>query len=525
MSVVNQAQSRRLVAVHGWSGTVLGLLLYVVVLTGAIAVFAHEIGEWATGGHASVEAFAQPIGPRLEELAEDVKPEYLDEVVVFSDSAGNIQVRFHTHEERDGGRIEDIGVRYILDGNNLEVLQRDEGWFSELPRDTSGALEDFIVDVHVNLYAPFPWGLYATGILGLLMLSAVISGVLLHKHIIKDLFVSPRKSSKLLFRKDRHVLAGSWSLPFGFVLAFTGAFYSFAISIGLPVVAMVAFGGDQEQMIETILGAPVPENTAPAQLASLEDVIADTTRRNGAPPVSLTVSHWGRADAVISVFHGPTEEQLYGQVHLFEGTSGEYKGPKPIVGTEPSMGAAVVGLIGPLHFGNFGGLLSKIVWLSLGLACCYVTLTGLQMWVERRAESKAWQRLGRLIPIVGYGTAISLAGAGFGYFLSAGGDPSVWVTRAFVITAVLCIMAGYAVRDRRLMENVFRAALGLGLLALPVLRILTGGPGWGEACGAGASMVIGVDLVMVIAGAAALRSVSRERATARSVQPAVESAV
>ena len=53
MSFVSQAKTKRLLAVHGWSGTILGLLLYVVIFTGAIVVFADEIGAWSRGavGH------------------------------------------------------------------------------------------------------------------------------------------------------------------------------------------------------------------------------------------------------------------------------------------------------------------------------------------------------------------------------------------------------------------------------------------------------------------------------------------
>lgn len=523
MSVVNQAQSKRLVAVHGWSGTILGLLLYVVVLTGAVAVFASEIGEWSAGGRPSASALERPVDARLKELASEVDPAYLDEVVAFSNSGGELVVFFHTHEVRADGTPGDVGVRFYLDPETLEVVRRYEGFSSEMPADPAGALDDFIVDLHVNLYAPHPWGLYATGILGFVMLIAAISGILLHKHVIKDLFVAPRNSSRLLFRKDRHVLAGSWGLPFGFLLAFTGAFFSFAGALGLPVVAMVAFGGDQIKMIETIVGVPTAEDPTPAELADLDAILTESTARAESVPLSIVVSHWGRADATITLFHPATEAGLTGDNHVYAGASGDYRGTRPFIGTQPSAGNTVIGLMGPLHFGNFGGLLGKIVWLSLGFALCYVTLTGLQLWAERRREERVWKRLARSIPIVGYGTAIALAGAGVGFFLSfASGDPRVWVPLAFLITSIACVIAGLLTADVKRLSTFYRYALGVGLVALPVLRILTGGPGWANLFDAGTVTVIGVDLVLLVAGIATLLSIRGLRASAPRRQPSVE---
>ena len=69
------------------------------------------------------------------------------------------------------------------------------------------------------------------------MMAAVVSGVLMHRHLIRDLFVAERPGRRLVSARDRHVLAASWSIPFAFVLAFTGSFFSFAGTVGLPLVA------------------------------------------------------------------------------------------------------------------------------------------------------------------------------------------------------------------------------------------------------------------------------------------------
>src|SRR3546814_18195836 len=102
-----------------------------------------------------------------------------------------------------------------------------------------------------------PWGRIGTGILGLLMMTAEMSGVLMHRNMIRDLFVAERPGRRLVSARDRHVLASSWSLPFAIILAFTGSFFSFALSVSFPIVAQVAFGGDREAMAHTLFAAPV----------------------------------------------------------------------------------------------------------------------------------------------------------------------------------------------------------------------------------------------------------------------------
>src|SRR5262249_48918523 len=124
---------------------------------------------------------------------------------------------------------------------------------------------------------------------------------IVHRHLIADLFTMRLNHDALLRRRDLHVIAGSWNLPFAFILAFTGSFFSFASSVGLPAIAMVKFGGDQEALIDTLYGAARPENRAAAPFANLEAMIADTRQRNHAEPTYIGIEHYGRADATVSI--------------------------------------------------------------------------------------------------------------------------------------------------------------------------------------------------------------------------------
>ncbi|MEO0435621.1 MAG: PepSY-associated TM helix domain-containing protein [Pseudomonadota bacterium] len=510
MSFLAQASAKRVLALHGWSGTLLGLLLYVVIITGTISVFAAELGQWAAGREQAAAPLAPPLDSRLRELASSVDTKYQEELFVYPMSDGAISAFFHAHVEKDSGQVAEKGVRFMLAPDDGSVLQRDEGFADELPDYAPSALAHFITELHINLHAPQPWGLFATGLLGLSMLIAVISGILLHKHLIKELLVNPRKNNFLLNRRDRHVLAGTWSLPFGFLLAFTGTFYSFAGSVTLPVVAYVAFGGDQEKMIEALIASDLADSDTPAEIGNLDAMIADSMARSGAAPSYLFIQKWGRQDALVQIQNNVDEEKLTGQLHRYAGATGEHLGLKPLVGNEPSIGNTVLALVAPLHFGNFAGLLSKIVWFSLGIAMCYVTLTGLQLWTARRADDPTWAWLERGVMVVGYGTGIAMAGAGIGFFPGLiNGEASAYTSYGFLGSGAFAVLLGLVVRDREKLAQALRLALGVALILLPVTRILTGGDGWASLFEQRSLLIVGMDIALLTGGALALATMRR----------------
>ncbi len=500
---LSQVRTKRLVAIHGWSGVILGLLLYVVILTGAVAVFSFEIGSWSASGTKSAEPFARPFDETLRRLAESVPATYHDDISVFPNSAGHIVAFLHTHTTNAEGDPDEKGVLFEVHPKTHAILAQREGFASEIfGVDPWSALDEFLVELHVNLHLPDPWGLYATGILGLLMLASAISGILIHRHLIQDLFVAPRLSSRLLNARDRHNLAGTWSLPFAFVLAFTGAYLSFALSLGLPTIGAVAFGGDQVALIERLIGVREAEDPTTAPLANIDGMLAASAEAGGTAPRGFIVRHWGRADATVTVSHLPAEGDLTAAQQLFDGPSGRHLGPKPGIGTKPSAGSTILGLIFPLHFGNFAGVLSRTVWFALGLVSCYVTLTGLRLWMARRDEHPVWRRLARAVAVVGYGLPIAIAGSGIGFFLSLPAEQTLfWTPAAFSIASAVAIGVGLVVHKDRTLARIYRLMLGIAFIALPLLRMGLGGFGWGHLMESGNGKVVAFDLVLLIAGA------------------------
>jgi uncharacterized iron-regulated membrane protein len=504
---LGQQRTKEILAIHGWSGVFLGLLLYAVILTGVVAVFADEIGEWSApiaqpGAHGLP---VQGLDAALKKAAGKVEPKYHEELFFFSDTAGRIRTFFHTREKRaSSGQMEDVGVEFDLDPQTLAVLDRREGWADEIrAANTPSALADFFVELHVSLHLPNPWGLLVTGILGLAMMVASVTGFLVHRHLIRELFTLRKKKDPLLVKRDAHVIAGTWNLPFAFVLAFTGSFFSFAAAFGIPAMAMVAFGGDQEKLIETVVGASPTEDKTPAAFGNMDAILADAQRRAGSAPGFVSVAHWGRADALVTVSMMAPDGKLSGATLIYEGDTAAFVQQKPALGKVPSLGNDLFLLMAPLHFGNFAGLWSKAVWFALGFAGAYVTLTGLLLWTTRRAAQPGWSKLARAAHWMGYGLPLALAAVPLARFAAPLFDLDVRVAQngAFIAAALLATGIAWRVRDLDSLRRVLLAGTGIALLLAPPLRRISGGPGWMTSFDAGLATVIALDFALLIAAA------------------------
>jgi uncharacterized iron-regulated membrane protein len=495
-------ETKLMVAVHGWSGISLGLLLYAVVLTGTAAVFAEEIGIWSAGHTETRSAFARPIDQSVRALSARTPAKYHEGVDIFEMGDHDLGVFFHRHETDPDGTFVSRGVYYQVDKAG-RTASTQSGTSEDIfgPRNDD-ALSSFLVDTHVRLHIPNPWGLILTGIIGLAMLVAAISGVLIHRHLFKDIFTLRRNASPVLVDRDRHSVAGTWSLPFAFLLAFTGSFFSFFGTIGVPIVAMAAFGGDVQALTEAVYGNPGKPDARQVGIGNLDRITTDAIKRTGGAPTFLAIENFGRADAKVTTYHEPKTADIEPVTLLYNGATAQYEKTKPAIGPAPSTGGTLAAIMAPLHFGNFAGLLSKAVWFALGFAMCYVTLTGLQLWLARRrggATALGW--LDRSVAVVGFGLPFALVVAAAAFLVAMPlGSAVYWTPAAFLIGSAVAIAGGASLRSSQTISHMLQVGTAIGMVILPPLRLATGGPGWSEAIMAGQPIIAALDLAFLATG-------------------------
>lgn len=515
MSFVTQAKTKRLLAVHGWSGTILGLLLYVVIFTGAIVVFADEIGAWSRGAVGVESGLGTQVDHRFRVAARTVDRNYYETVSIGRTRTGDFRYTFEGHAiDPSSGEEVDALVRLRVDPESGEVLERWEGLESELPRDSTTALSRFWVDLHEELYLPAPYGFFLVCVLGMMMMFAAISGVLIHKHVVRDAFVAARNPSRLVGARDLHVLAGTWGIPFAILLALTGAFLGFAISVGVPIMAMIAFDGDRQAMIALLLDRPEPVDLAQAPLAALDFVIRDAMQRTGATVGSIQISNYDSVGATISVFMGPSPGGFAGQRLEFDGVTRAFEGVRPGFGTAHSLSSTLFGIIRPLHFGDFAGLGSKLVWFGMGLAMAYVNATGMLLWCKRREDQALWRGFRHWIMVTVWGLPFAMLVSAVAYFVTVPvADAHFWTPLGFLLGLFLCVVLGLRSANA---GHQLRLANAVLCLALPVLRHLMGGTSWSEALISGGAEILIIDLLLLAMG---LLLLHKARAKSTDAEP------
>lgn len=490
-----------LLAIHGWSAVALGLFLYVVIVTGTLVVFDRELGQWASPTSTALNSpLPAGTGKVITDFAGGLNPDYLDEVFVFPAAGDHLRMFFHHHT--DSG--EEVGVLALLDPAQGTVIARYEGEAAEVFRQLErGMLVEFLVRLHVRLLMPGSWGLIITGTLGFALLVASISGLFIHRHLIRELFTLRHRKGALLTARDAHALAGSWNLIFALILSFTGAFFSVGSALGLPAIAYVAFGGDVETLSEQLLSPPIAENARHQPLADLEHMLADAGLRSGVAPVGFAINHWGRADAALEVLVAPRDGELWGDKLLYAAGSGEFLGVQPPLGKAPSLGGDLVALMSPLHFGDFAGLWSKILWFALGASSAYVCASGLKLWLKRREDAPRWRLLARLNIAVTQGVVLAMIADALIYFLALGRGLPMYelLLCTFILVLLASTVAALCFAGSRVAQGL-RCLSAAGLVALPLVRMATGGPDWLEALAGGHTVVVCVDAIFALAGCA-----------------------
>jgi hypothetical protein len=188
-------------------------------------------------------------------------------------------------------------------------------------------------------------------------------------------------------------------------------------------------------------------------------------------------------------------------------------------------------IIGPLHFGNFGGVIPKLVWAALGFATCFMIATGMSLWLRRRAGDVRWHVFARVNATVIFGLPIALAASAYGFLLNYPAETAQTVTPlAFLVGAMLVICYAAYVSQRsggQALDTHLMSGLGLTLIGLPMVRIATGGIFWPEAFATGAYETVFIDFALLLGGACCIRLARRwgvsSAGTSAGVQPGATS--
>jgi len=473
---------KRLYLLHRWVGLILATPALLVFFSGAIAIFHHELDDWAHRGEsyrAASEVEGFNLGQAHAVAALDVPGDYLAQVDISQPERRPLRFFFHIHEQV-GGAIEEHGVAVDVDPETLEVVRRRSGTHEEAMAPTAlEALGAFYYELHIKLLMPETLGLVATGIVGFSLMVLVVSGTFVYRPTLGKLLRRPRTRKARSFAGDVHTLLGSWTLPFTAILSMTGAFFSFAGGVLIPVVAMTAFDGDQEALIRTVVGQV--EVADSAEIADLGTIFDDALVRGDGELSFVGLDQWGQPGANATV--GVVEHSALGdrtRTLVYDGHTGVFLNEKPPFGPVPSLGNTLVVLMSQLHFGTLVGLMTKIVWFFLGITTCALGVVGLLVFVERHVDrGRTTRTVEVLTGVLGGGLPLAAAGACLSWIAAAAAglrDVQNAMSVSFLFGLVLAGIFSVFALLRRAVALAWALA-GLALVAFLVLAPLVTGVG------------------------------------------------
>lgn len=339
--------------VHSWAGLKLSIFMTFVLLTGTLAVFAHEIDWLVTpamrvqpqdrapaswGALAEAAAHAEPDG-RLQTLFAPIDPWFAAEAWI------------------DKGK--GAPGRVYIDPWSAEVTGT-HGWAN---------VHRFLRQIHRHLMLPAKVGIPLVSSLGLLLLASLITGIVTYKKWWRGFFRLPRGGDGRRLAGDLHRLGGLWSLWFVALIGLSGCWY----------------------LVETLGGnAPVPR--------------LPTIAASPAPPTGAAL------DRLVTIVQRERPTLQIREIRFTEGNGTIFLGQDQAilvrdrangVVTDPATGRIAMTMDGgtlsihqrisemadPLHFGSFGGLTTKIIWFLFGAVLTAISVTGVIIYSKRLARN------------------------------------------------------------------------------------------------------------------------------------------
>lgn len=352
---------KSLFVLHGWLGLNLGLLLFIVCLSGTVATVSNEIdwlfnpaaraGADVSGGHREYpwEAWYRAVRAAhpdafVSSLGAPAGPGWAATAMVHY---GGLDFR-HVYIDPVGARVQGTVAQFNV--------------------------ARFFRSFHKQFYiypGQLPHGVYAVGPLGLMLLLSGLSALGFYKIRWRDLWFRRIRWDARTLWSLFHRSVGVWTLAFSLVFAVTGLWYLAERVIGdLDITEVDAL--PSVDPVEGLAGELLDLDQAVRRAASAFpglDVETISFRADPMAPVTLSGSAGAwlvRSAANYVIIHPQTGAVLRQQ------DAGGLSLPSRLAHTAD-----------PLHFGTFGGLGTKLVWFAVGIALSTSILVGTRLWYLR----------------------------------------------------------------------------------------------------------------------------------------------
>ncbi len=537
---------------HTWFGLVLGFVLMAAFFFGALSVFDREIDRWAIPASRFEPTPMPSYDQILKPVFESMQPNAQAREAMRGEVNGPLPERFDTPQRWGAYTTHRDPVLGLFAGYEVANAKKPETliWAmrtidprngESLPDDHLKIGSQFFYPLHYSL--TLNWmglGYWIVGFAALIMLVALVSGVVMHRKIFRELFTFRPKKATQRSVLDLHNMTGVVALPFHFFFAFTGLVIFAGIYFPITHTQLEPLHELHEKMEAEETGLPHDRAGVAAPVASVDAMVAEAQRRWAAKGMAgdvgfLSVTHVGDANGYVSVYRAGTDRiALTGEGIHFKASTGALLRDDPPRTAVDSLNTFLTGL----HLQHFRHWLLRWLYVLGGLAGCACIATGFVFFVEKRKKQHAKQGVqgARVVDALAVTTVTGMLVAALGMLISnrllPEAMPQGWpgrgdMERYFFWATWQLAMAHAFVRSapvaRGLPNPAWReqcwAVAAMAVTAV-LLNWLTTGDHLFKTLGAGYWPVAGVDLFML---ASALLAVVVARKLKTRAVPAMPS--
>lgn len=360
---MNQKKLRDIVFyLHRYIGLIAGLVMVIVGFTGSLLVFEQEFDHFVI-----TQQYGQII-PQQKQLS--------PESVVNTIKAARSNFQLYRLYLPDAPDAPYLGQLVSTDNAGIEVFINPYTGVIMGERQ-SNTLISLILQLHYTLLAG-ETGIIVVGITALLMCILSITGLILWpgwRKLIAGIKIKWNAHPKRL-NFDIHKVVGIISVVFLLLNAFTGFCWNFN-SFTEPIIYAVTLTQKPSDPVSKV----IPGKSTLGLTEQLK--IADA-----ALPGAITKSIYfpSQPENVLQIrFKLPQENSEYGESNVY---LDQYTGKVLRVDNSLKMplGDRVLNSFTPLHYGTFGGLSTRIIYVFVGLSPSILFITGFVMYRHRYQE-------------------------------------------------------------------------------------------------------------------------------------------
>ncbi|GAA4163891.1 PepSY-associated TM helix domain-containing protein [Chryseobacterium ginsenosidimutans] len=374
---------------HLWFGLSVGIIVFIVSLTGTMYVFKDEIQGILRKDavYVKVETITQnPLS--IEVLKEKVSMEVNEKYPVSSveiplDKSRSYEFLYYEKDKKAWNYFDEVKINKLIYVNQYtgQIL----GIYNE-----KYDLFPILKAIHWSLLLNSDWGKYVVGIPVVLFIIMLITGIILwwpqNKRMRKGRFSFDWKNVKTWKRKnyDLHNILGFYASFIALLLSLSGIYFAYP---WVKSAFNITLSGSLELPKEKEIKSP---DSLLTKNNSVFDITAQETRKLYAESSSFRIPLNGKnkkgkelKNIPVTVYGEDGKFAIRNQL-VFDKYSGKLLSNKPHQKLNNAEKYANANY--DIHTGSYFGIVGKIIWFITGLICTSLPVTGFLVWLGKKKK-------------------------------------------------------------------------------------------------------------------------------------------